>query len=59
MLYKIIITKDGKHKKLIYEGEDKKHEKVISGQYFIRLSTSTKKSLPYLVTIKEWKPKKL
>ena len=27
MLYKIIITKDGSHKKLIYEGEDKKHAK--------------------------------
>ena len=27
MLYKIIITKDGKHKKLIYEGRDKKHAK--------------------------------
>ena len=27
MLYKIIITKDGKHKKLIYEGRDNKHAK--------------------------------
>lgn len=27
MLYKIIITKNGKHKKLIYEGRDKKHAK--------------------------------
>ena len=27
MLYKIIITKNGKHKKLIYQGGDKKHAK--------------------------------
>ena len=32
MLYKIIITKDGKHKKLIYEGRDKKHAKK---KYFL------------------------
>ena len=37
MLYKIIITKDGKHKKLIYEGEDKKHAKKNTLQLKIKI----------------------